>query len=164
MTDTTVTWLTQESHDRLKTELDQLIANRPIIAAEINDRREEGDLRENGGYHAAREEQGQQEARIRQLQELLNTAKVGEAPKQSGVALPGSVVKVYYDSDESDTETFLIATRQEGIDHDKLEVYSPVSPLGAALLQAKVGDTREYNVPSGKTVKVTLVSAEPYHS
>ncbi|HYP96600.1 MAG TPA: transcription elongation factor GreA, partial [Mycobacterium sp.] len=103
MTDTQVTWLTQEAYDRLKAELDQLIANRPVIAAEINDRREEGDLRENGGYHAAREEQGQQEARIRQLQELLNNAKVGEAPKQSGVALPGSVVKVYYDDDKSDT-------------------------------------------------------------
>ena len=89
MTDTQVTWLTQEAYDRLKAELDQLIANRPVIAAEINDRREEGDLRENGGYHAAREEQGQQEARIRQLQDLLNNAKVGEAPKQSGVALPG---------------------------------------------------------------------------
>ena len=80
MTETQVTWLTQESHDRLKSELDQLIANRPIIAAEINERREEGDLKENGGYHAAREDQGQQEARIRQLQELLNSAKVGEAP------------------------------------------------------------------------------------
>ena len=66
MTDTQVVWLTQESHDRLKAELDQLIANRPIIAAEINDRREEGDLRENGGYHAARDQQGQEEARIRQ--------------------------------------------------------------------------------------------------
>ncbi len=136
-----MTWLTQESYDRLKGELDQLIANRPVIAAEINDRREEGDLRENGGYHAAREEQGQEEARIRQLQELLNTAKVGEAPKQSGVALPGSVVKVdYYDDDEVDTETFLIATRQEGVNDDKLEVYSPNSPLGGALLDAKDGD------------------------
>src|SRR5690606_18296965 len=64
MTETNVTWLTQESHDRLKSELDALIANRPVIAAEINERREEGDLKENGGYHAAREEQGQQEARI----------------------------------------------------------------------------------------------------
>ena len=82
MTETQVTWLTQESHDRLKSELDQLISNRPVIAAEINERREEGDLKENGGYHAAREEQGQQEARIRQLQELLNSAKVGEAPTQ----------------------------------------------------------------------------------
>lgn len=164
MTDTQVTWLTQESHNRLKAELDQLIANRPVIAAEINDRREEGDLRENGGYHAAREEQGQQEARIRQLQDLLNNAKVGEAPKQSGVALPGSVVKVYYNGNKSDTETFLIATRQESINGGKLEVYSPNSPLGGALIDAKVGETRSYTVPNGNTVQVTLVSAEPYHS
>jgi transcription elongation factor GreA len=164
MTDNQVVWLTQESYDRLKSELDQLIANRPIIAAEINDRREEGDLRENGGYHAAREQQGQEEARIRQLQDLLNTAKVGEAPKQSGVALPGSVVKVYYEGDESDTETFLIATRQEIVSDGKLEVFSPNSPIGAALLNAKVGETRSYTVPNGNIVKVTLVSAEPYHS
>lgn len=164
MTDAQVIWLTQESFDKLKAELDQLIAHRPIIAAEINDRREEGDLRENGGYHAARDQQGQEEARIRQLQELLNTAKVGEAPKQSGVALPGSVVEVYYDGDKSDTETFLIATRQEVVGDRKLEVYSPNSPLGAALLNAKVGEDRTYTVPSGKTVKVTLVKAEPYHS
>ena len=164
MTDSQVVWLTQESYNKLKAELDQLIAHRPILAAEINDRREEGDLRENGGYHAARDQQGQEEARIRQLQELLNTAKVGEAPKQSGVALPGSVVKVYYDGDKSDTETFLIATRQEVVSDGKLEVYSPNSPIGAALLNAKVGDERTYTVPSGKTVKVTLVSAEPYHT
>jgi transcription elongation factor GreA len=164
MTDTQVVWLTQESYDRLKAELDGLIANRPIIAAEINDRREEGDLRENGGYHAAREQQGQEEARIRQLQELLNSAKVGEAPKKSGVALPGSVVKVYYNGDESDTETFLIATRQEIIGDGKLEVYSPNSPVGSALLDAKVGETRTFSVPNGNQVKVTLVSAEPYHS
>ena len=129
-------------------ELDQLIANRPVIAAEINERREEGDLRENGGYHAAREEQGQQEARIRQLQELLNNAKVGEAPTQSGVALPGSVVKVYYDGDKTDTETFLIATREEGVGDGKLEVYSPNSPLGGALLDAKVGETRSTRCPT----------------
>ena len=164
MTENQVVWLTQESYDRLKGELDQLIANRPIIAAEINDRREEGDLRENGGYHAARDQQGQEEARIRQLQDLLNTAKVGAAPKQSGVALPGSVVKVYYEGDESDTETFLIATRQEGAGHDKLEVYSPNSPLGSALLNAKKDEVREYKVPSGKTVKVKLLKAEPYHA
>lgn len=161
MTDTQVTWLTQESHDRLKSELDGLLANRPVIAAEINDRREEGDLKENGGYHAAREEQGQQEARIRQLQELLNNAKVGEAPTKSGVALPGSVVKVFYDGDESDAETFLIATREEG-SHGDLDVYSPSSPLGAALLDASVGDTRKYTLPNGKSMQVTLTSAEPF--
>src|SRR6476620_11530817 len=102
MTDTQVSWLTQEAYDLLKAERDQLIANRPVIAAEINDRREEGDLRENGGYHAARDQQGQEEARIRQLQELLNNAKIGAAPKQSGVALPGSVGKVQYGDDKSD--------------------------------------------------------------
>jgi transcription elongation factor GreA len=163
MTDTQVTWLTQESFDRLKAELDHLIANRPVIAEEINARREEGDLKENGGYHAAREEQGQQERRVRQLQELLNNAKVGEAPKKSGVALPGSVVKVYYDEDKSDAETFLIATREEGR-HGDLEVYSPISPLGKALLDAKVGESRRYNLPSGGTMTVTLTSAEPYHA
>src|SRR5580692_11482650 len=64
VSDTQVTWLTQDAHDRLKNELDELVANRPVIAAKINDAREEGDLKENGGYHAAREEQAQLEARI----------------------------------------------------------------------------------------------------
>lgn len=158
------TWLTPESHERLKKELDALIANRPIIAAEINERREEGDLRENGGYHAAREQQGQEEARIRELQELLNNAKVGVAPSKAGVAQPGTVVTVYYDGDDSDTETFLIGTRAAGGVTSKLEVYSPNSPLGGALLNAAVGETREYVLPNGKTMKVTLVSAEPYHA
>ena len=95
---------------------------------------------------------------------VLNNAKVGEAPKKSGVALPGSVVTVYYDDDQNDTETFLIATRQEGVTDGKLEVYSPNSPLGHALIDAKVGEERSYTVPSGATVKVTLVKAEPYHA
>ena len=66
--------------------------------------------------------------------------------------------------DEKDTETFLIATRQEGVSDGKLEVYSPNSPLGNALIDAKVGESRTYTVPSGNTVKVTLISAEPYHA
>ena len=82
------TWLSQDAYDRLQAELDELIANRPVIAAEINARREEGDLRENGGYHAAREEQGKAEGRILYLKELLRTAKVGEAPTADKVA-PG---------------------------------------------------------------------------
>jgi transcription elongation factor GreA len=160
--DAAAAWLSQDAFDRLQEELDELIANRPVIATEINARREEGDLRENGGYHAARDEQGQQEARIRQLQELLNQAKVGEAPKQSGVALPGSVVKVTFQDGES--ETFLIATRQEGVNDGKLEVYSPNSPLGQALIDHKVGDKVSYALPNGNTMTVTLDSAEPYHS
>jgi transcription elongation factor GreA len=160
VTETQVTWLTQEAYDRLKGELDQLIANRPVIAAEINARREEGDLKENGGYHAAREEQGQQEARIRQLQELLRTAQVGTAPASSDIAQPGMVLKLRYEGDD-DTETVLLGSREEGSRAD-LEVVSPNSPLGAALLGAHVGDTREYPLPNGGNMKVTLVGAEPF--
>jgi transcription elongation factor GreA len=162
MSETQVTWLTQEAHDRLKHELDELVEGRSAMAAKINASREEGDLKENGGYQAAREEQGQQEARIRQLQELLRTAKVGEAPPNDGIAEPGMVLTVRYE-DDTEAEKFLLATREEG-DHGKLEVYSPSSPLGEALLGAKNGETREYGLPNGKTMKVTLLEAEPYRS
>ena len=114
VTDTSVTWLTQEAYDRLKAELDELIANRPVIAAEINARREEGDLKENGGYHAAREEQGKQEARIRQLQELLRTAQVGDAPTAPTRSSPGMVLTIHFDDGDDDTETFLLGSREEG--------------------------------------------------
>jgi transcription elongation factor GreA len=160
MTDNTapVTWLTREAHDRLKAELDRLVGARPVIAAEISARREEGDLKENGGYHAAREEQGKQEARIRQLQELLRTAQVGDAPTTSGVAGPGMVVTVRFDDDD-ESETFLIGSREESA---ALEVYSAASPLGKALDGAKVGETRTYETPNGKTMSVTLQKAEPF--
>ena len=154
-----VTWLTQEAHDRLKHELDSLVQNRAAMAAEINARREEGDLRENGGYHAAKEEQGKQEGRIRQLQELLRTAQVGIAPNDSGVAGPGMVVTVRFDDDD-ETETFLIGSREESA--SDLEVYSAASPLGKALDGAKEGETRSYETPNGKTVRVTLLKADPF--
>jgi transcription elongation factor GreA len=159
--DTQVTWLTQEAYDRLKHELDELIANRTVIAAEINARREEGDLKENGGYHAAREEQGQQEARIRQLQELLRTAQVGTAPAASGTASPGMVLTIHYDDDPGDSETLLLGSREEG-SHGDLQVISPNSPLGAALLGAKAGEDRSYPLPDGGNMKVTLVEIQPY--
>ena len=155
-------WLTQESYDRLNAELTALKENRPVLAAEINERREEGDLKENGGYHAAREQQGQEEARITYLEELLDNATIGEAPQESGVALVGSVIHVYYDGDEDDKETFLIGTRGLESSNPDLETYSTDAPLGAAIVGAKVGETREYQTPTGDTVSVTIVSAEPY--
>jgi transcription elongation factor GreA len=160
VSDTKVTWLTQDAYNRLKQELDEAIENRPVIAAKINASREEGDLKENGGYHAAREEQGQAEARIRHLQELLRSAKVGEAPANDGLAEPGKVLTIRYDGDD-DEESFLLATREEGAEGD-LEVYSPESPLGRALLGAKEGETREYELPSGTSQKVTLIKAVPF--
>ncbi|MCG7456485.1 transcription elongation factor GreA [Corynebacterium sp. ACRPH] len=155
-------WLTQESYDRLNAELTALKENRPVLAAEINERREEGDLKENGGYHAAREQQGQEEARITYLEELLDSATIGEAPQESGVALVGSVIHVYYDGDEDDKETFLIGTRGLESSNPDLETYSTDAPLGAAIVGAKVGETREYQTPTGDTVSVTIVAAEPY--
>ncbi len=154
------TWLTQDAYDRLSKELQALIDHRPAMAQEINDRREEGDLKENGGYHAAREEQGKQEGRIMQLTQLLRDAKVGEAPTSAGTAGPGMVVEVRFGDDE-DTETFLIGSREEAGTTD-LAVYSSASPMGKALTGAKEGATVSYSTPTGATLSVTLLSAKPY--
>jgi transcription elongation factor GreA len=154
--DTSATWLSQDAHDRLQEELDGLIAHRPVIAAEINARREEGDLRENGGYHAARDEQGKQEMRIRYLKELLRTAQVGKAPAADTIG-PGTVVTIYFDDDQDDTETFLLGSREISGTTD-LTVYSPESALGQAIIGARQGQTVTYTAPSGSDIKVTVVS------
>jgi len=154
------TWLSQDAYDRLQAELDELVANRPVIAAEINARREEGDLRENGGYHAAREEQGKQEGRIRYLKEFLRNAHVGEAPKADVIG-PGMVVTIYFDDDADDTEIFLLGSREIAATTEHT-VYSPDSAMGRAILGSAVGDTVTYTAPSGAAIKVTVVSFEPF--
>jgi transcription elongation factor GreA len=158
--DAPVTWLSQEGYDRLRAELDELIAHRPVLAAEINARREEGDLRENGGYHAAKEEQGKQEARIRTLEQLLRNARVGEAPASDTVA-PGTVVTIHFDDDTDDAETFLLGSREIAATTD-LTVYSPESALGRAILGARAGQTVTYTAPSGADIKVTVTHLEPF--
>ena len=157
------TWLSQDAYDRLKTELDELIANRPAMAAEINARREEGDLRENGGYHAAREEQGKNEARIRQLEDRLRRAQIGEKPADDGLVEAGMKVTIRFEGD-SDTETFLLGSREllsldSAVD---LDVYSPTSPLGAAISGKSVGEKASYETPTGKTISVEIVDAVPF--
>jgi transcription elongation factor GreA len=159
-TDREAVWLSQDAYDRLHGELKGLIAHRPAIAAEISARREEGDLRENGGYHAAREEQGKQEGRIRYLQDLLGKAHVGEAPQVDHVAA-GMVVTIYFDDDQSDTETFLLGSREVASTTD-LTVYSPESALGQAIMEARAGDAVSYTAPSGATIKVTVQRFEPF--
>lgn len=158
--DAPVTWLSQDGYDRLRAELDELIAHRPVLAAEINARREEGDLRENGGYHAAREEQGKQEARIRYLEQLLREARVGEPPVSDTVA-PGTVVTIYFDDDPGDTDTFLLGSRELAGTTD-LTVYSPESALGQAILGARAGQTVTYTAPSGADIKVTVSKLESF--
>jgi len=154
-------WLTQEAHDRLKAELDQLVADRPVIAKEINDRREEGDLKENGGYHAAREEQGKQESRIRQLTDLLRKARVGEPPTTATNAALGTVITIAFDGDEDDTEKFLLGSREIGGTTD-LAVYSPESAMGVAIVGAAPGQTVTYTAPNGKDISVKVLSVEPF--
>jgi len=159
MSDATSTvWLTQESYDKLAAELEQLSGpGRAEIAKRIEAAREEGDLRENGGYHAAKDEQGKIEARIRQLTELLRTATVG-VPEATDEVVPGSVVTAVLFGEEA---RFLLGSRE--IDAgDDLDVYSPSSPLGAAILGLKAGDTTSYSAPSGKEIAVEIVKVEPY--
>ncbi len=159
-TDTTnVTWLTQEAFDRLQREHDDLISGRRDISAKIEAAREEGDLRENGGYHAAKEEQGKQEARIRQLEQLLRTAKVGEAPTAAGMAGPGLVVRVRFADGE--TERFLIGSREDTT-HGELEIYSAQSPLGRALTGKRPGDAASYMLPNGREMGVELLEVNSY--
>ncbi|MGY1680210.1 transcription elongation factor GreA [Geodermatophilus sp. SYSU D01176] len=153
-------WLTQEAHDRLKAELDQLVAGRPAMAAEINARREEGDLRENGGYHAAKDEQGKQEARIRQLEDLLRKARVGDAPTTATHAATGTVITIRFRG-EDETEKFLLGSR-EIAGTTGLQVYSPESALGSAILGAAPGATVTYQAPNGRDITVDVVAVEPF--
>lgn len=157
-------YITPETKAKLEAELQELIDHRPVVAAEINERREEGDLKENAGYDAAREMQDQEEARIKQISELLANSTTERGTMQEGVAYTGSVVHVYYNGNKDDKETFLIGTRAAATDNKDLETYSEQSPLGAAIIGAQEGETREYSAPNGKTISVTIESAAPYDS
>ncbi|EGG49003.1 MULTISPECIES: transcription elongation factor GreA [Streptomyces] len=164
MTETSenVTWLTQEAYNKLKDELEYLTGPaRTEIAAKIAAAREEGDLRENGGYHAAKEEQGKQELRVRQLTQLLEQAQVGEAQaSEDGAVGPGMVVTIAFDGDEDDTLSFLLASREYA--SSDIETYSPQSPLGSGVIGHKVGEDAEYELPNGKKASVKILKAEPY--
>ena len=155
-------YLTQEAYDRLRAELSQLTGEgRSEIASRIEAAREEGDLKENGGYHAAKEEQGKMEARIRQLEHLLQNAVVGTSPADDGIVEPGMVVTVEM---FGDTMTFLLGSREIIDEGEDLDVYSEKSPLGAALMGAKPDDTVAYDAPNGKRVEVKVIEARPYQA
>jgi transcription elongation factor GreA len=158
--DDSLTWLTQEAYDRLKSELDHLSGTgRAEIAEKIEFARDEGDLRENGGYHAAKEEQGKIEARISQLQHILASARVGEPPRTEGVVGPGMTVTVRFEGDD-DEVTFLLASREES--GAPIDVYSPRSPLGSAINGKKVGEKATYTLPNGRSATVEILEAVPY--
>jgi transcription elongation factor GreA len=153
------TWLTQEAADRLAAELAHLeTTGRSEIVKKIESARAEGDLKENGGYHAAREEQGKMEARIRQLKHMLDNAEIGTAPANAdGVVAPGMKVTVEIMGDEMQ---FLLGSRE--IASGDLDVYSEKSPLGAAVMGAQVGDEKSYTAPNGKNITVKVLKAEVF--
>ena len=150
MTSTERVWLTPQAHRRLRAELAALLTP---------DHRPE----ETGGQDDQVTAQlHTRQARVRQLQDLLNNALVGQDPPDDGIAEPGMVLTVRYD-DTDETETFLFGVRsiEHGVHHN-LEVYSPESPLGVALTGARQGEQRTYRVPTGATIRVTLLEAVPY--
>ena len=157
--DAPVTFLTQDAYDRLAAELTRLsTTGREEIAKRIESAREEGDLKENGGYHAAKDEQGKQEARIRTLQHLLKNATVSEAPESTGIVEPGTVVTAVVAGGE---EIFLLGNREIAVDSE-LDVYSEASPLGAAILGLKEGEKTSYIAPNGREIAVEVVKVETY--
>ncbi|NCW92830.1 MAG: transcription elongation factor GreA, partial [Actinobacteria bacterium] len=155
----TQTWLTQEAADRLRAELEYLEQHgRKDVTAKIEAARAEGDLKENGGYHAARDEQGKMEARIRQLKQMLENAHIGTPPAAAdGKVGAGMVVTAEIAGDEM---KFLLGSRE--IASADLDVYSEKSPLGAAVMGAEIGASVSYTAPNGREIKVVIKSAEFY--
>jgi len=151
------TWLTQEAHDRLKAELEQLLnVERQAIAKKIQEAREEGDLKENGGYHAAKDQQGIIEARIARINQILANSVVGESQEASDKVAQGMVITIELGEKKME---FLLGSA-EMAENTELTVYSPDSPMGNAIMGAKIGETVSYTAPTGKllTVKIVAVS------
>lgn len=151
-------WMTQAAFDRLQSELDERSGSiRAEITKKIDLARREGDLKENGGYHAARDEQAHNETRILELQEILKHAEVGEAT-DDGTISPGCVVEAKVGKRKI---RFLLGSRvaDEGMD---IDVFSPDAPLGAALLGHREGDQVEYLAPTGKKIQVEVLSVSVY--
>jgi transcription elongation factor GreA len=159
MSDKPASFLTQEAYDRLAAELEDLsTVKRAEIVKRIEAAREEGDLKENSGYHAAKDEQGRIESRIRDLTERLKHAVVSEAPESHGVVEAGTLITAVIAGDQ---DTFLIGSREiaEGTDYS---AYSESSPLAAAILGLKIGEATTYLTPNGKEIAVSIVNVETF--
>jgi transcription elongation factor GreA len=147
--------LSQAAYDRIKAEHDDLVTRGKIdIARKIETARELGDLSENGDYHAAKEEQGKMAGRINHLANLLENGVIVESGDADEVQ-PGVVVGIKYEGDD-DVERYLLGSIEERV--EGVEVMSPGSALGTALVGAKVGDTVEYETPTGAKLKVEIVT------
>ena len=156
MSDTPKTWLTHEAADRLRAELADLEGPRASdVIKKIEAARAEGDLKENGGYHAAKDEQGKIHARIRQLKHMLENAHIGEPPaSEEGLVGLGMTVTIDLMGDEM---IFFLGSREIAV--EGIDVYSEKSPLGAAVHGQVIGETVTYTAPNGKTITVEIKAA-----
>ncbi len=149
------THLSREAHQRLQAELEDLTTRgRVEIARQIEAARALGDLSENGDYHAAKDQQGKMEARIRQIQSMLASAVIVEDDVATDTVSAGSVVSLRYEGDD-DVERYLVGSIEER--RPGVSVISPNSPLGQALVGRKPGETVQYEAPGGK-LSVEIVS------
>ena len=149
--------LSREAYERLQAELEDLTTRgRVDIAQAIETARELGDLKENADYHAAREDQGRMEARIRQLQSLVENAVIVDGTEASDTVTAGSIVALRYEGDD-DVDRYLVGSIEER--RSDVAVVSPASPLGQALLGRRKGDVVEYEAPGGN-LKVEIVEIE----
>ncbi len=149
--------LSRAAFERLQAELQDLTTRgRVEIARKIEAARELGDLSENGDYHAAKEEQGKMEGRVRHLEALIANAEIVEGSDGDAVQA-GSVVELRYEGDD-DTERYLIGSIEEK--RPDLDVISPGSPLGAALLGGRAGDKVSFEAPNGARLTVEIISID----
>jgi transcription elongation factor GreA len=149
--------LSREAHERLTQELEErTTTGRREISHRIEEAREHGDIRENADYDAAKNEQGHNEARIRQIEALLRDAVIVDHGNSEVVAA-GVLVELRYEGDDA-TETYLVGSIEER--HDEYDVLSTSSPLGQALVGAKPGATVKYEGPR-RELSVEVVSVRP---
>lgn len=149
--------ISQAAYDRLVAEHKDLTTRGRIeIADKIEQARLMGDLRENGDYHAAKEEQGKMEGRIAQLASIIENSEIIEAAS-AGLVSPGAIVELRYEGD-SFTEKMLFGSIEEK--REGLDVVSPGSPLGKALEGSSAGDKVSFEAPSGAMIQVEVVSVE----
>jgi len=142
-------FITKEDKAALQKKLDELIANRPVLAKRIAEAREQGDLKENADYHAARDDQGYEEAEIKRLEKKLANAQVADdVEKPDDMVFLGSVVKLRDTDDDTEDLYKLVGEASGNFDADEIEVTAS-SPLGAALMKSRVGETVKADLPRG---------------
>jgi transcription elongation factor GreA len=150
--------LSENTYKRLEAEVADLEHNvLPEIAEKIGRAREMGDLSENGDYHAAKDEYGMFNDRKNLVVGILENAEIAPTPSGSEVSVL-SIVTILFDGDDpDDAETYLLGHIEEKRTNDALEIMSPVSPIGSALLGHSEGDTVSITLENGAKVSVTIV-------